>query len=240
MAEQTPLATIQQKQNFNYKMKITFQSKSQNMILLEYIIAQHQDGNVSVAINSKKSKQQNPGFLISRNGSNITWEFRGLNLGEIETVAGDGRVTRIDFYIGMDDLHEQRNSFLTTTGISLGLPIGLRKPVGTERLGGKGIRWSGGIGRINIEDVTAAIVPFKMSRNPQSDLILNIDAETSPYPIISDGGSRTIRELHFGIEHNYHIRQRGNLTIPRIKISMTEDQYASILEYIDNAINFHI
>jgi|JI6StandDraft_1071083.scaffolds.fasta_scaffold02891_2 hypothetical protein len=210
------------------------------MILLEYIIGQHQDGNVSVAVNSKKSRQENPGFLVRRIGGNVIWEFRGLHLGDIETIVGDERATRIDFYIGMDDLAEQRALFPATTGTSLGLPLGLRNPVGTERPGGKGIRWSGGIGRINIEDISAAFPPFKLSRNTESDLILNVDAETSPYPIVSDGGSRTIRELHFGIEHGYIIRHRANLAIPRIKLTLTEDQYATVLEYIDNAITFHI
>lgn len=209
------------------------------MILLEYIIAQHQDGNVSVAVNSKKVRQQNPGFNISRNGNIITWELRGLNLGTIETITGEGRTTRVDFYIGMDDLVEQRNLFLRSTGVSFGLTSGLRNPVGKERRGGKTVRWSGAIGRLNIENIEAALPPFKLTKNDLTELIFNIDAETSPYPIISDGGSSTIRELHFGIEHDYDIRQRRNITIPRIKIEMTENQYATILEFIDNAINFH-
>lgn len=210
------------------------------MILLEYLIGQHQDGNVSVAINSRKTRQQNPGFIVRRIGGLVVWDFRGLHLGDIETIVGDDRATRIDFYIGMDDLVEQRASFLPTMGVSLGLPLGLRNPVGTERVGGKGIRWSGGIGRISIEDVSAVFPPFKLSKNPANDLILNVDAESSPYPIVSDGGSRTIRELHFGIEHEFAIRQRGNIAIPRFKLTFSEDQYATVLNYIDRAINFHV
>ena len=34
------------------------------MIALEYIIAQYQDDNVSVAINSRKVAQQNPALII--------------------------------------------------------------------------------------------------------------------------------------------------------------------------------
>lgn len=147
------------------------------MILLEYIIGQHQDGNVSVAVNSKKSRQENPGLFIRRVSGKIVLEFRGLHNANIDTITGDKRVSRIDFYIGMDDLVEQRGLFPTTTGSSLGLPLGLKNPIGTQRIGGKSIRWSGGIGRINIDDIKASFPPFKLSKNIKSDLILNIDAD---------------------------------------------------------------
>lgn len=127
------------------------------MIELEYIIAQHQDGNTSVAIKSKKVKQQNPAIRITRNGLNIIWELIGLNVGDVENVTGDGRVTRIDFYIGLDDLVEQRNLFIPSTGISLGLASGIRNPVGTERSGGTTIRWQGAIGRLDILNTNAVI-----------------------------------------------------------------------------------
>lgn len=209
------------------------------MIRLEYIIAQHQDGNVSVAINSKKSRQENPAINIIRTPTNIVWELQGLHVGEIETIAGDPRATRIDFYISMEDLKEQRINFLVSTGVSLGNQQGLRNPVGTERRGGTQIRWAGAVGRLEINDVDARMPPFKFSKNPNEPLVLNIDREISPYPIISSGGGRTTRELHFGVEHTYTVRRNNNITIPRINLIMTEDQYATILDFIDRSITFY-
>lgn len=210
------------------------------MILLEYIIAQHQDNAISVAINSKKVRQQNPAIFFTKNRGRVIWEFRGLHLGDIENIAGDPRVTRIDYYIGMEDLIEQRANFPASTGTPTGNIQGLRIPVGTERRGGKAIRWRGPVGRVEFENVFATIPPFRLSKNEESELIFNVDRETSPYPITSDGGNRTTRELHFGIEHDYTIVTDGRVRTPRIELEMTENQYATILDFIDRAIQFYV
>lgn len=209
------------------------------IVLLEYLIAQHQDNNVSVAIKSKKVNKHNPVIIIKRNGQNILWELRGLHHGDIENVAGVPRASRIDFYIGMEDLIEQRGNFIPSTGTSLGNVQGLRIPVGTERPGGKEIRWKGPVGRVEIEDVSAIIPPFRLSKNDDSELILNIDRERAEYPITSEGGNQTTLELHFGVEHDYTVVQDGRLSIDRIAIEMTEDQYATVLAFIDSAIAFY-
>jgi hypothetical protein len=209
------------------------------MVTLEYIIAQYQSENVSVAIHSRKVAQQNPALVIIRDGGDYIWRLTGLQIGDIENIQGEERANRIDFYIGMDDLIEQRAEFPATRSASLGLADGLRIPVGRERRGGKQIRWRGASGRVHIEDVKMIIPPYSLSHNVESDLILNIDRETSPYPITSDEGSQTIRELHFGIEHTFTVRERGNLRIARIAFSMTGRQYATVLEAIDSAIAQH-
>lgn len=206
------------------------------MIALEYIIAQYQDENVSVAIHSTKPRQQNPALVITRSGTDFIWRLTGLQIGEIENIEGEQRANRLDFYIGLEDLIEQRNLFPATRAASLGLAQGLRIPVGSERRGGKQIRWNGAVGRVPIEDVRMIIPPYSLLSNDQSDLILNVDKETSPYPITSDGGNQTMKELHIGIEHTYTVRERGNLRIPRIDFQMTARQYATVLEAIDRAI----
>ena len=206
------------------------------MIILEYIIAQYQDENVSVAIHSTKPRQQNPALVIRRSGTGYIWRLTGLQIGEVENIQGQQRANRLDFYIGLEDLIEQRNLFPATRAASLGLAQGLRIPAGKERRGGKQIRWNGAVGRVPVEDVRMIIPPFSLRCNDQSDLILNVDKETSPYPITSDGGNQTMKELHIGIEHIFSVRQRGNLRIPRIDFQMTARQYATVLEAIDKVI----
>lgn len=209
------------------------------MITLEYIIAQHQSQNVSVAIYSRKVAQQNPAFIVRRIGVDFIWRLTGLQIGDIETIEGEERANRLDFYIGMDDLSEQRGSLPSTRAVPLDLHNGIRIPVGTERKGGKQIRWIGPLSRIQIMDIKIIIPPYSLAYNDLSDIVLNIDKETSPYPIRSDGGAQTIRELHFGIEHNYLVRERGNLRIPRIEFRMTARQYATVIQAIDRAITQH-
>ncbi len=209
------------------------------IILLEYIVAQYQHRNVSVAINSRKVRQHNPAIVIARASGLFVWQLRGLHLGDVETVSGQARANRIDFYIGMDDLDEQRQLFPRTQAHSLGLPDGLRIPVGRERPGGKRIRWRGPVSRIHISEASMVIPTYKFSHNPQADCILNLDRETSPYPIMSDNDSRTTRELHFGLEHDFNVRQSATLRIPRIEFKMTSRQYATVLEALDNSIARH-
>jgi len=208
-------------------------------IVLEYIIAQYQSENVSVAIHSTKGRQQNLALVITRSGAEFIWRLTGLHIGEVENIKGEQRANRLDFYIGMDDLIEQRNLFPSTRASSLGLSEGLRIPIGTERAGGKQIRWKGAVSRVQIKNVRMVIPPFSLSFNSESELMLNVDKELSPYPITSDGGSKTVRELHIGIEHIYTIHERRIPRIPRIDFKMTARQYATILEAIDRAIAQH-
>jgi len=209
------------------------------MILLEYIIAQIQIEAISVAVNSRKLKSQNPALRIHLTPSLVEWQLIGLNIGGVERIDGESRVNRIDFYIGMDDLVEQRQNFPKSRGVSLGSPDGLRNPLGTERSGGKSLKWKKSFGRISVNQLTAVIPPFKVSNPSEGNLVFNIDGENSPYPINSENGNKTIRELHFGVEGDFKVVQDNRVSTPRIKIMFTHDEYASILEFIDNAIFQH-
>jgi len=210
------------------------------MIALEYIIAQHQEGDNSVAIKSRKVRQENPALVIRRSDGNVQWQLRGLAIGEEEAVEGVPRVTHIDFYIGMDDLAEQRDQFPESLGQVIENLDGVRFPVGTERPGGTQIRWRGALGRLDALNIAATIPPFRFQHNPDSRLILNIDRESSPYPITSDGGIQTTRELHFGIEHEFGVSVDRRLNTPRIELVLTEDQYSTALSWIDDALQRHL
>lgn len=205
------------------------------MISLEYIIGQCQEGTTSVALTSQRQRRQNPTVTIIRSGNHFVWEFDGLNVGIVENVPGESRANRIDFYISMEDLKGQLNSFPSSKAKSLGLVDGLRIPVGAERAGGKRIRWHGAISRVNIMNVELKIPPFRMQVNSDFPIILNIDRESSPYPIKSIHGSTT-RELHFGIEHPFILKQDSRLSIPRFSFTLDNNQYATVLEAIHKSI----
>lgn len=208
------------------------------MILLEYIIGQCQTDSTSVALVSKRQKRQNPAMSIIQSGSSFIWTFDGLNIGEIESVSGEARANRIDFYIGMEDLVFQINNFPRTRARSLGLVDGLRNPTGTERTGGKRLRWDKSISRIEVCQIDLRIPTFKMLSNGDLPIILNIDRETSPYPI-DNGNGRTTLELHFGIEHPFVVKSDARINIPRFQFTTTGSQYATILEAINETVDIY-
>lgn len=209
------------------------------MIILEYLNAQIQQGNTSYAIISSRPRNNNPAFTISRVGGFYLWTFTGLSQGQNEPITGDNRENHFDFYFGMDDLVAQRGLFPTTSARSLGITTrGLRIPTGRVRAGGKAISWSGALARLAAEDISMAIPPLKITKDNEEELILNIDREYSRYTI-DNGIGNTRRELHFGVEDNFNVRFNRAVRIPRITLSMTPQQYATVLEAIDIAITIH-
>lgn len=208
------------------------------MILLEKIIAVCQEDNLSVAINSRRPSNHNPALKIFRTNNNFLWQLDGLHIGRIEEVAGQPRADRLDFYIGMDDLIAYRNLFPTTRARSLGLVDGLRIPTGRERVGGKTIRWKGPISRVEILETKIVVPPFKYSIINNIPITLNLDRETSPYPI-ENGNGRTIRELHFGLEHPFNLINDSRIRVARANILMSPEQYSTVLDGIDTAITIH-
>jgi hypothetical protein len=210
------------------------------MIALEYIIGQYQHRGSSIAFKSRKPSQENPAIVISVQGNEYVWQLRGLRTAKKELVSGKPRATHLDFYIGMDDLNEQRNQFPTTRARSMGIVDGLRIPVGTERTGGTKIRWRGPLGRVKILCVEMTIPPFRLRFNDKKEVVLNIDKETSRYPIVSESGSHTTHELHFGIEHDYIIQKMGTVKLPRAEFRMTAKQYATVLEAMDKSLSSHL
>jgi hypothetical protein len=208
------------------------------MILIEYLNAQIQVGNTSYAIISTRPKNNNPMVDIYVQNGNFVWEFTGLQNGIQEIVVGQPRQNHFDFYVGLDDLIANRRLFPSTRATSLGLTVtGLRTP-SRIRAGGKPIAWTGPLARLNFEDIKIAMPPYKITANNDEPKILNIDKEFSQYPI-ENGNGRTTRELHFGFENPFIIRQNKSIKIPRIIIEMLPRQYATVLDAIDAAIRFH-
>lgn len=209
------------------------------MILLEKIIAQAQIDNHSYALVSERRRNENPMLSITQNGQQFTWTLTGLRSGEVQQIPAENpRANHVAIYIGMDDLVNQIDIFPHTDADLVGLVDGLRIPAGTERAGGVAIRWNGAVTRVEIADFDIIIPPIRLLRNPDDQPTLNVDRESSPYPI-ERGPNRTIRELHFGIDHDFILRRDGRINIGRIEFVLEEGEYATVLEAIRNSVEFH-
>ena len=210
------------------------------MIPLEKISALAQIRNQSFAILSERRRNENPMLTIRRNGNYFDWELSGLRVGEIQIIdENNPRANHIAIYIGMDDLSHYVNSFADVNVPPIGLVDGLRIPAGTERPGGTQIRWRGPVTRVNISDFDIVVPPLRLLRNDNDNPTINVDRETSPYPIDNGLGRRTTRELHFGIDHQFVLREDHRVNIGRIRFSLGEGEYATVLEAIHNSIDFH-
>ncbi len=69
-------------------------------------------------------------------------------------------------------------------------------------------------------------------------VFFNIDAEYTHYKIQSGTGKHTNREIHFGIQHN-SVSANENDILLRVRLTMNENQYAAIIEFIDQAIKWY-
>ncbi|MBM3712359.1 MAG: hypothetical protein FJW56_02835 [Actinobacteria bacterium] len=209
------------------------------MINLEYLICQYQATDISLAIKSHRNRNQNPAFEIIDEGDSFIWRFTGLQMGLEEEMEDDVRVNHMDFYIGMDDLASQIDEFPNTTANPVGLVDGLRVPINSIRPGGKPINWIGPVTRVEVSDISINIPPYRLRENTNDQIILNIDREFSRYPITS-GANQTIREIHFGIEHNFDVSRAGTIRIPRIEFTLSENEYSEVLEALRNSVEFHL
>lgn len=208
------------------------------MIILERISALGQEDGTSHAIVSSRSRNQNPAVGITLDNGRYHWEFTGLQLGEQQEIDEDNpRRNHVDAYIGMDDLAAYLDNFPDTNAEPAGEYDGLRIPTGTERAGGTRIRWRGPVTRSLASDIEVNIPPIRLLQG-DDDIILNVDRETSSYPI-NNGNGRTTYEIHFGIEHDFRIHRDGRINICRIGFTMVPEHYATVLEALQNEVNFY-
>ncbi len=210
------------------------------MILLEKISALGQFENRSCAIKSSRSRNENPGLTVSVIDDFVRWIFHGLHIGDEEEIDQDNpRINHVDAYIGMDDLSAQIESFPEVEAEPQGNIEGLSIPIGRERTGGTKIRWRGPLSRIELTGFDIAIPPLRLLHNENNrQIYMNLDRESSPYPI-ENGNGRTTRELHFGVEHEFVVRVDNRLRVGRIVLEMTHVAYATILNSMRTAIEYH-
>jgi hypothetical protein len=208
------------------------------MIIFERISALAQENGTSHAIVSSRGRNQNPALEITLNNDGFRWEFTGLQLGEQQEVDEDNpRINHVDAYIGMDDLAANLDRFPETNSDPAGDYDGLRVPAGTEREGGTQIRWRGAITRSLVSDIDVNIPPVKMLKT-DNDIILNVDRETSAYPI-DNGNGRTTFEIHFGVEHDFEVRRDGRINVCRIGFTMNPEHYATVLAALENEVDYY-
>ena len=216
------------------------------MILLERISALGQMDNQSHAIISTRQRNQNPALVVTEEENNYRWTFTGLHMGDVQEVdPNNPRKNHVDAYIGMDDLAFYIDQFPSTNAKPAGKYNGLRIPTGSERVGGTKIKWRGALVRSLISEFKVVIPPIKLIQNEDDDVILNLDRETSRYPI-DNGNGKTTLEIHFGINHDFQLRRDKRVNIGRIEFFMEPEQYATIFHalndtteyYVDNLQNF--
>lgn len=203
------------------------------MIHVEYVNIQYQNGTTSFAVKSQRRRGEDPQLNISRVGGMIRWELINLHNYPQEQVAGQPRRTRLDFYIGLNNLIGERTLFPTSAGIA-NCKLPPWNAAGTERASGKLIRMEDPIGRIQIQNVLVVVPPFLLAKS-HSNAYLNVDVETAWYGIKDQGGRITSAEIHFGIMHDYVVTNTN--LMPQAYFEMTENEYASLLEIIDETID---
>jgi hypothetical protein len=210
------------------------------MILLERISALGQENNQSHAIISSRQRNQNPALIVTQEGGNLKWTFTGLQMGEIQEVdPNNPRRNHVDAYIGMDDLAIYMDQFPSTNAEPAGTYNGLRIPVGSERAGGTKIRWKGALVRSLISEFEVVIPPIKLLRKRDDDVILNLDRETSRYPI-DNGNGKTTLESHFGINHDFQIKRDNRVKVGRIDFLMEPEHYSTILHALEDTVEYYV
>lgn len=194
-------------------------------IALEYIVCQLQVDDTSVAIKSHKNRNQNPGLNITVGKNEVEFNLVGLSVGTVEEAdPSNPAATRLDFYIGLNDLRDQMGDFPEVHAGPSDVHLSITDPTGTERLGGKRISWRGSLAKVPILGARMVFPDGNYVADTVDEVALNIDREPAPYPLSSGGRA----QVHIGVEAVWSVTRDRRRTIPTASIRLSRASYAEV------------
>lgn len=200
---------------------------------VEYVICQIQQGAFSAGVKSHRRAGGDPKLSIADVPTGVQWTLFNLGQGVPETVAGEARVDRVDFYILVPDLKKILPMF-PPAGAShdpaLRLPP--RDSTGTERAGGKNVQMLTPICRFH--PITSVRLDCQQPPSfvaTASDATLHLDMEFGPKKMYGV----EMPEVHLGIDAVYAINP-GAPGPSRVELIMSRRMYATILRELQVAV----
>jgi hypothetical protein len=194
---------------------------------LEYTICQIQQGSFSMAARSHRQEGGNPQLTISMLPDTVEWRLTDLEHGVPETVAGQPRKDRVDFYFLYDDFKSAFAGF-PAPRVAPAAAIHRFPPThatGTERVGGKLVREITAVCRFS--PVTQVSL---FSQQPPAfhgiavAATLHLDMESGPSRIYG----KEVFEVHFGVEGNWDISPLASPVPSEAVLVFTDAVYATI------------
>jgi hypothetical protein len=201
---------------------------------LEYTLCQIQSGQFSMAAKSHRQEGGQPILTVTAFPGYVEWRLTDLDHGIAETVTGDPRVNRVDFYFRRETLEAAIGTFPNPRSpVNSNSRYKPTNSVGEVRHGGIGIRMMAPICRfcpIETVDLYSHRPPaFEAHAN---EAILHLDYETGPARIYG----QDIYEVHFGIEAQYTISPLA-ISVPSYAVlKMSDELYATILSELSRII----
>lgn len=194
---------------------------------LEYTICQIQSGTFSMAAKSHRQQGGQPQLTISMLPNHVEWLLTDLEHGVPETVGGQARKDRVDFYFRYEAFKTAFANFPTprVPANSSAHRFAPTNSAGTERRGGKDVRIVAPICRfspVSQADLISQQPPAFEAATGEA--ILHLDMETGPAKIYGV----EIFEVHFGVEANWHVSPLKNPTSSHAILRISDSVYATI------------
>ena len=194
---------------------------------LEYTICQIQSGRFSMAAKSHRQEGGNPQLTISMLPDTVEWRLTDLEHGIAETVAGQPRRDRVDFYFRYDEFKLAFPGFPAPRVAPVG---GIHRfppthATGTERVGGKPVREITAVCRFSpITQVDLFSQQPPAFHGGAVAATLHLDMESGPARIYG----HEIFEVHFGVEANWNIVPLPAPTPSEAILTLSDPVYATI------------
>lgn len=175
----------------------------------------------------RQERGANPQLAITMRPADVEWRLRDLEHGVPETVAGQPRRDRVDFYFRYDVFKQVFSSFpAPRVGADQGVhQFSPTNSAGTERIGGIGVRIVTPICRFapvaTVEIISQQAPAFRADAN---DAILHLDMETGPARIYG----QDIFEVHFGVQADWVIAPLHQAVPSEAILRMSDSLYATI------------